>query len=102
MIIQKRQARSMSKVDQITQDQINIGMGLSKIAVTKKKPAKKQKIEEEPVVEEKVIESIPAEVFTLDETVSKFSHLPICDKLKEILSKEGFDILTKIQREAIP
>ena len=42
MIIQKRQARSMSKVDQITQDQINIGMGLSKIGVTNyKKPAKK-------------------------------------------------------------
>lgn len=45
---------------------------------------------------------IPAEVFTLDENVSKFSHLPLCDKLKEILTKEGFDNLTKIQREAIP
>ena len=45
---------------------------------------------------------IPAEVFTLDETVSKFTHLPLCDKLKEILTKEGFENLTKIQREAIP
>jgi superfamily II DNA/RNA helicase len=28
--------------------------------------------------------------------------LPLSDKLKEILQKEGFETLTKIQREAIP
>lgn len=54
------------------------------------------------MVEEKPIEQKPAEVFVLDESVSKFSHLPLSDKLKEILTKEGFENLTKIQREAIP
>ena len=52
--------------------------------------------------EDKPLEKEAAEVFTLDESVSKFSHLPLSDKLKEILQKEGFDNLTKIQREAIP
>jgi superfamily II DNA/RNA helicase len=48
------------------------------------------------------LEIKPAEVFVLDDNVSKFEHLPLSDKLKEILTKEGFETLTKIQREAIP
>jgi ATP-dependent RNA helicase DDX31/DBP7 len=78
-----------------------VGLGNIKV-VQKKKPAKKQKVEEVPVPEDKPLEQKPAEVFTLDESVSKFEHLPLSDKLKEILQKEGFDNLTKIQREAIP
>ena len=94
----------MSKVDQITRDQVN--QGLSQLNSSFKKPAKKvQKTshEEEPQqVEEKAPEIKPAEAFTVDLNVNKFEDLKINDKLKQVLKEGGFEKLTNIQRNAIP
>lgn len=65
----------------------------------KKKVQKTEAVEEE-IKEDVVPEPLAPKVFCED--ANKFDDLPINDKLKQVLKENGYDQLTKIQKEVIP
>ena len=65
----------------------------------KKKVQKTEPVEEE-IKEDEVPEPLAPKVFCED--ANKFDDLPLNDKLKQVLKENGYDQLTKIQKEVIP
>ena len=65
----------------------------------KRKVQKTKEVEEE-LKEDEVLAPVAPKVFCED--ANKFDDLPINDKLKQVLKENGYDNLTKIQKEVIP